>query len=157
MMNIDNLDSYILKFPTNYEYTLLRKCGISIKFPFIFCFPDMMETNLEQSSLWNKSILFLSMDQPCYSNATMTTQYFARIYKMPKLDMESVQNYNIYCLNCKFNKSNESSKVSNINMNNKLKLKIRNKIIKHYCELSLLCGELVKIDDVRKYILTFLF
>jgi hypothetical protein len=155
-MNIDNLDSYIVKFPTKYEYMLLRKCGMSIKFPFIFCFPESMETNLEQSSLWNKSILFLSMNNFCHENKTLTKEYFEQIYTMPKLDIEYVDYYNIYSFTCKFNSNNKTEKIWNLNIDNKFKLKIYDKIIRHYCELLFLCGEFIQIDDVKRYILTFL-
>ncbi len=154
MMDIINLNEYIVKIPTNYDYLLFQKCGITIKFPFVLCFPDTMEENIGNCSLWNKSILFISIGK---SNTILTNEQFAQIYEAPKFGNYYVKYYNIYGFSCKFNRNNiDVEKFWNLNISDDLKLQIHNKIIKHYYELAFLCKEMIEIDDVKNYIMKIL-
>ena len=154
-MNItdNDLNNYIVKFPTKYDNCLFKKYGISINFPIIFCLKDSMEENLNNISLLTKTILFISLTKPNiliqYSMITFQSFYTPMIF-----DKKYINSYNIIT----FGKPEVGFPIKfwNLNVDTNFKLKMYNKIVKHYCELLFLCGQFIPVSDVCIYIVGFL-
>lgn len=153
-MNIteNDLNNYIVKFPTKYDYCLFKKYGVSINFPIIFCLPGTMEENLNNLSLLTKTILCFSMTK-LMSTYCYNIYDFWSIYSPIIFDKKNIDDYNMFT----FGKSgNDQIKLWNLNINNNFKLKIYGKIVKHYCELLFYCRQFIPVSDVSIYIVSFL-
>lgn len=152
-ITINDLNNYIVKFPTNYDYRLFKKYGITIKFPIIFCFDNPMEQNLNDASLLSKTILLFSMDKQ-FLLPSISIHDFQNTYTPIIFNKKYIENYNMFVIGKQSLKS--SLTVWHLNVNHNFKVAIYNKIVKHYCELLFLCGEFIMVPDVKIYIVNFL-
>lgn len=147
----NDLDKYVVKFSSKYDNTLFTKYGVTIKFPIICCFPEPMEENVVNASFTTKTILcltFIKPPVPLYSYEPIDTKC-----KLEFLDNKyhMYLNIMIFC-----GKINGHAKLWKLNINDKCKLHMQNKIIKYYCVLMMLCGELVKVNDIKIYVIGML-
>jgi hypothetical protein len=146
----NDLDNYIVKFPTKYDYCLFKKYRYTLHyddnktliFPIIFCLPDSMEENLNNLSLVTKSILFISMKD--------LTQNYIPI----NMDKKYINDYKLYVLGKTVDYVQQHRK---LNIGNNVKLKLYNKIVQHYCELLFLCGQMIPVSDISIYIVGLLY
>jgi hypothetical protein len=165
-MNLD-LDKYIVKVLSHEEINIIKKFTLTIHCPcqdnmemycfspenylymkcksIVLCYPQSIEKNIDSICDGNKAIIFLTtVSEYDYFNPQL---WFWDYYFSPNIKDILLNNFHITNFTVNSDICEHREKQNNVSK----------KIITHFQNIFILAKEIIDIEDVVKYMFTFVF